>query len=147
MMKLCPDVFPKYMGQPGPQLSPLSDVNGPSSNRNSAVCAESVTPSTERGELHHGTLGGTDVPLRYTTPPRWAKQVSGQPTDLLNDHAHLEKKAAVNALELIQRRPHHLGAELAANWVAKLTTIAREEVDHLAIVTRVLAKCGGSLSN
>ena len=43
----------KYMGQPGPRLSPLSDVNGPSSNRNSAVCAESVTPSTERGELQY----------------------------------------------------------------------------------------------
>ena len=56
MMKLCPDVFPKYMGQPGPQLSPLSDVNGPSSNRNSAVCAESVTPSTERGELQGATF-------------------------------------------------------------------------------------------
>ena len=67
MMKLCPDVFPKYMGQPGPQLSPLSDVNGPSSNRNSAVCAESVTPSTERGELQAATKALSSISLGNIT--------------------------------------------------------------------------------
>src|SRR5256885_17052092 len=83
------------------------------------------------------------LPLRYTTPPRWAQRVLEQRLELLNDHAHLEKKAATNALELLNRWPEPNPPE---NWVAAMTAIARDEVEHLAIVSRLLARRGGRLT-
>ncbi len=84
-----------------------------------------------------------DLPLKWDTPPRWAVQVLTQPLALLNDHAHLEKKAATNALVLLNRWPEPNPPE---NWVKAMTTIARDEVEHLAIVTRLLARRGGRLT-
>jgi len=63
--------------------------------------------------------------------------------ELLNDHAHLEKKAGANALELVNRWPEPNPPE---NWVASMTAISRDEVEHLSIVTRILARRGGRLS-
>ncbi|HWB53390.1 MAG TPA: tRNA-(ms[2]io[6]A)-hydroxylase [Tepidisphaeraceae bacterium] len=85
----------------------------------------------------------TDLPLRYQTSASWAQVVLRQPLELLNDHAHLEKKAASNALELLNRWPEPRPPE---NWVAAMTAIARDEVDHLAIVCRLLARRGGKLT-
>lgn len=84
-----------------------------------------------------------DLPLKYQTPARWAAQVLREPLDLLNDHAHLEKKAAANALELLNRWPEPNPPE---NWVAAMTAIARDEVEHLATVSRLLARRGGRLT-
>jgi tRNA-(ms[2]io[6]A)-hydroxylase len=84
-----------------------------------------------------------DLPLRYATPPQWAARVLQQPLELLNDHAHLEKKAAANALELLNRWPEPAPPE---NWVATMTAVARDEVEPLATVTRLLARRGGRLS-
>src|SRR5688572_14560921 len=84
-----------------------------------------------------------DLPLRYPTPPAWARAVLARPLDLLNDHAHLEKKAAANALELLNRWPEPAPPE---NWVAAMTAIARDEVEHLATVCRLLARRGGRLT-
>ena len=84
-----------------------------------------------------------DLPLKWKTPARWAKQVLEQPLALLNDHAHLEKKAATNALVLLNRWPAPAPPE---NWVQAMTSIARDEVEHLAIVTRLLARRGGRLT-
>src|SRR5437762_12197582 len=81
-----------------------------------------------------------DLPLRYKTPLSWAHGVLRQPLELLNDHAHLEKKAAANALELLNRWPEPRPPE---NWVAAMTAVARDEVEHLAIVCRLLARRGG----
>lgn len=106
------------------------------------------------------------MPLRWATPPRWARQVLREPVALLNDHAHLEKKAALNALELLHRWPSILvappppemppavppeshpevHADWPSRWVATLMGIARDEVEHLATVTRLLARRGGHLS-
>jgi tRNA-(ms[2]io[6]A)-hydroxylase len=83
------------------------------------------------------------LPLRFTTPHHWASAVLGSPLALLNDHAHLEKKAASNALELLNRWPEPRPPE---NWVTAMTAVARDEVEHLAIVTRLLARRGGRLS-
>ena len=83
------------------------------------------------------------LPLRYDTPKEWAAEVLLHPLDLLNDHAHLEKKAAANALELLNRWPEPSPPE---NWVAAMTAIARDEVEHLAVVTRLLARRGGRLA-
>jgi len=84
-----------------------------------------------------------DLPLRYATPADWAESVLQRPLELLNDHAHLEKKAAVNALELLNRWPEPNPPE---NWVQAMTAIARDEVEHLAVVSRLLARRGGKLT-
>ncbi len=82
------------------------------------------------------------LPLRWWTPIRWARQVLAEPLVLLNDHAWLEKKAAANALELLNRWPE---PNPPVNWVTAMTAIARDEVEHLAVVTRLLARRGGRL--
>jgi tRNA-(ms[2]io[6]A)-hydroxylase len=84
-----------------------------------------------------------DLPLRYVTPSAWAARALGDPLALLNDHAHLEKKAATNALELLNRFPE---PNPPVNWVTAMTAVARDEVEHLAVVTRLLARRGGKLS-
>ena len=85
----------------------------------------------------------TQLPLRYRTPLAWAAAALRQPLELLNDHAHLEKKAAANALELLNRWPEPSPPE---NWVAAMTAVARDEVEHLATVCRILARRGGRLT-
>ncbi len=82
--------------------------------------------------------------MRYRTPAAWAAMVLRDPLALLSDHAHLEKKAAANALELLNRWPEP--ATLDGPWVAAMTAIARDEVEHLARVTRLLIRRGGKLS-
>jgi tRNA-(ms[2]io[6]A)-hydroxylase len=84
-----------------------------------------------------------ELPLRYVTPITWAASVRSKPLELLNDHAHLEKKAATNALELLNRWPEPSPPE---NWVTAMTAVARDEVEHLAIVSRLLARRGGKLT-
>jgi len=83
------------------------------------------------------------LPLRYVTPPAWAAVALARPLELLNDHAHLEKKAATNALELLNRWPEPRAPE---NWVTAMTAVARDEVEHLATVSRLLARRGGRLT-
>src|SRR5260221_2042939 len=84
-----------------------------------------------------------DLPLRYATPAQWATDVLAEPLALLNDHAHLEKKAAANALEMINRWPEPSPPE---NWVAAMAAVARDEIEHLAVVARLLARRGGQLT-
>jgi tRNA-(ms[2]io[6]A)-hydroxylase len=84
-----------------------------------------------------------DLPLRHATSPAWADAVLEKPLDLLNDHAHLEKKAATNALELLNRWPEPSPPE---NWVIAMTAVSRDEVEHLAVVCRILARRGGRLT-
>jgi tRNA 2-(methylsulfanyl)-N6-isopentenyladenosine37 hydroxylase len=84
-----------------------------------------------------------DLPLRYKTPASWARSVLAKPLELLNDHAHLEKKAATNALELLNRWPEPSPPE---NWVTAMTAVSRDEVEHLAVVCRLLARRGGRLT-
>src|SRR5436305_12925375 len=88
-------------------------------------------------------LPDADLPLRYQTPAEWAARVLQSPLELLNDHAHLEKKAATNALELLNRLPEPNPPE---NWVAAMTAISKDEVEHLSTVTRLLARRGGRLT-
>ena len=88
-------------------------------------------------------MADPDLPLRYSTPGQWAQKAMSDPLALLNDHAHLEKKAATNALELLNRWPEPNPPE---NWVTAMTAVARDEVEHLAVVTRLLARRGGKLT-
>lgn len=89
------------------------------------------------------TVLDADLPLHLVTPLAWAECVLEDPLTLLNDHAHLERKAAGNALELMHRWPD---PDPPDHWVKAMTSIARDEVEHLAIVTRLLARRGGTLT-
>src|SRR5690606_2419966 len=80
--------------------------------------------------------------LRWATPVGWAEQVLADEHALLADHAHLERAAAANAMSLVRRWPEGTDPD---RWVARLTGIARDEVEHLALVSRTLAERGGRL--
>ncbi|MCI0641532.1 MAG: DUF2202 domain-containing protein [Gemmataceae bacterium] len=82
-------------------------------------------------------------PLLSRTPDAWAEGVLREPLALLNDHAYLEKKAAANALELLNRWPEPKCPKL---WIKTLAGIARDETTHLALVCRLLEKRGGQLA-
>jgi tRNA 2-(methylsulfanyl)-N6-isopentenyladenosine37 hydroxylase len=84
-----------------------------------------------------------DLPLVVKTPKSWAKQALEQPMALLNDHAHLEKKAAANALELLNRWPEPNPPE---EWVTQMTAVASDEVEHLRVVCRIIARRGAKLT-
>lgn len=88
-------------------------------------------------------MGDAELPLRAKTPARWAEEAMLQPMALLNDHAHLEKKAATNALELLNRWPEPNPPE---EWVAQMTAVASDEVEHLRVVCRIIARRGAKLS-
>jgi tRNA-(ms[2]io[6]A)-hydroxylase len=81
------------------------------------------------------------LPLLLPTPIEWGRAVLVEPISLLIDHAFLEKKAATNALELLTRWPN----DWMDGWVEAMTGIARDEVSHLAQVTRMLLSRGGRL--
>jgi len=82
------------------------------------------------------------LPLRYSTPDSWAERALADPLSLLSDHAYLEKKAASNALELLNRWPEPLCPD---DWVVTLAAIARDETAHLYSVVRLLSQRGGKL--
>ncbi len=71
----------------------------------------------------------------------WAQDVLADPVALLADHAFLEKKAALNAIQLLERWPK----EWLPGWVETMTSVARDEAAHLAQVTRLLIRRGGRL--
>ena len=81
------------------------------------------------------------LPLLSTTPLAWGRAVLADPVPLLIDHAFLEKKAALNAMELLTRWPN----EWVEGWVETMTSVARDEAAHLAQVTRLLVKRGGRM--
>jgi tRNA 2-(methylsulfanyl)-N6-isopentenyladenosine37 hydroxylase len=82
------------------------------------------------------------IPLVSRTPEAWAELVLRDPLALLNDHAYLEKKAATNALELLNRWPEPSCPE---EWTITLAAIASDEASHLNAVVRILVDRGGRL--
>ncbi len=83
-----------------------------------------------------------DLPLLSRTPEGWAAAVLREPLALLSDHAYLEKKAAANALELLNRWP---GPEPPDDWTRTLAAITSDEANHLSGVVRLLKERGGRL--
>jgi tRNA-(ms[2]io[6]A)-hydroxylase len=81
------------------------------------------------------------LPLHSRTPAEWGQDVLADPIALLADHAFLEKKAALNAIQLLERWPK----EWLPGWVETMTSVARDEAAHLAQVTRLLIRRGGQL--
>lgn len=85
----------------------------------------------------------TDLPLTVATPLEWANKVLADPIALLNDHAHLEKKAANNAMDMLNRWPTN---PPPASWVANMIHVAKDEVEHLHVVNKLLERRGGAMS-
>ncbi len=81
-------------------------------------------------------------PLLCETPLQWAESATSDLPALLNDHAYLEKKAATNALELLNRWPE---PSHPREWTTTLASIASDETSHLAAVLRILTERGGRL--
>jgi tRNA-(ms[2]io[6]A)-hydroxylase len=81
------------------------------------------------------------LPLHSQTPVEWGHSVLADPINLLIDHAFLEKKAAINAMELLTRWP----TDWIDGWVETMTSVARDEAAHLSQVTRILTRRGGRL--
>jgi tRNA-(ms[2]io[6]A)-hydroxylase len=82
-----------------------------------------------------------ELPLHSFTPIEWGRAVLADPVRLLIDHAFLEKKAATNALELLTRWPN----DWLEGWVETMTSVARDEVAHLAQAVRILTGRGERL--
>lgn len=85
----------------------------------------------------------TPIPLLTRTPDAWATEALADVPAFLGDHAHLERKAASNALALFQRFPDDLPDPI--RWTRALSDIARDETRHLGQVLRLLAARGGIL--
>lgn len=83
------------------------------------------------------------LPLKFKTPDIWASQVLADPLALLSDHLYLEKKAASNALQLLNRWPD--SDQQPLEWAMMLSTVAKDETQHLHMVARLLKKRGGKL--
>lgn len=83
------------------------------------------------------------LPLRWFTPDSWADSALQDLCLLLDDHAHLERKAATNAMDLLNRWPQ---PSPPLGWVSTLASIARDETDHLFKVSKLLAQRGRQLS-
>jgi tRNA 2-(methylsulfanyl)-N6-isopentenyladenosine37 hydroxylase len=77
--------------------------------------------------------------LRTPTSPGWLKGALAHMDAVLVDHAHCEKKAAANALSLLQAYPDVEGLP------AQMARLAREEAGHLARVLGWLERRGLAL--
>ncbi len=82
------------------------------------------------------------LPLRYQTPGTWGPSALSDLRLLLSDHAYLERKAASNALELLNRWPSPFHPD---TWESTLSNIARDEAAHLNAVVRHIRKRGWKL--
>ncbi|HSP79747.1 MAG TPA: tRNA-(ms[2]io[6]A)-hydroxylase [Myxococcaceae bacterium] len=92
-------------------------------------------PTTERRPLS----GAGPVILRVPSDSRWLPLALERFDEVLVDHAHCEKKAAANALSLLQSYPDLPGLP------AQMARLAREESAHLARVLDLMAARGLTL--
>ena len=92
-------------------------------------------PTPERRPLS----GAGPVILRVPSDPRWLPLALERFDEVLVDHAHCEKKAAANALSLLQVYPELPGLP------AQMARLAREESAHLARVLDLMAARGLTL--
>ena len=77
--------------------------------------------------------------LRTETPAAWADAALADPAALLSDHAHCEKKAALNALNL------SLTFAAAPRASVLLARLAEEELNHFRRVLEALQSFGWPL--
>lgn len=74
--------------------------------------------------------------LQSQTEHAWLQRAIAHTDEVLIDHAHCERKAASNALNLLGRFPDH--PELQEPMLA----LAREELEHFALVLDLLRQRG-----
>lgn len=79
------------------------------------------------------------IELKEPTSPRWLPLALSRFDEVLVDHAHCEKKAAANALSLLQAYPEIPGLP------AQMARLAREESAHLAKVLQIMESRGLTL--
>ncbi|MBL8956041.1 MAG: tRNA-(ms[2]io[6]A)-hydroxylase [Myxococcaceae bacterium] len=77
--------------------------------------------------------------LKSSTSPKWLPHALEHFDEVLIDHAHCEKKAAANALSLLQVYPDVPGLP------AQMARLAREESAHLAKVLSLMEERGLTL--
>ncbi len=77
--------------------------------------------------------------LKSVTDARWLPHALAHFDEVLIDHAHCEKKAAANALSLLQAHPEVPGLP------AQMARLAREEASHLAKVLQLMEGRGLTL--
>lgn len=73
------------------------------------------------------------------TDPRWVNIVEKNIAEILTDHAWCEQKAASSAISIIVRFPEH------SELVEEMTALAREEMEHFALVHQKLRERGLAL--
>ena len=76
------------------------------------------------------------ITLTQATDPAWLTLALAHFDEVLIDHAHCEKKAAANALSLLQAYPEVPGLP------AQMARLAREEAAHLARVLQIMEARG-----
>jgi tRNA-(ms[2]io[6]A)-hydroxylase len=72
----------------------------------------------------------------FSTPISWAETALSDLESLLNDHLHLERKAAQNAIELLPRWPYDAPPP---RWTEVLTSVALDEVSHYRQVAKIMS--------
>lgn len=77
-----------------------------------------------------------EIKLRVATDASWLPKALERFDEVLIDHAHCEKKAAANALSLLQAYPEVPGLP------ALMARLAREEAAHLAKVLQLMEERG-----
>ncbi len=77
--------------------------------------------------------------LKLPTDPRWVNIVEKNIDQILIDHAWCEQKAATMAITLITRFPEY------PDMVKEFTALAREEMEHFAMVHEKLTERGFKL--
>jgi tRNA 2-(methylsulfanyl)-N6-isopentenyladenosine37 hydroxylase len=78
--------------------------------------------------------------LQVPTSPGWAAVAVADLPATMSDHAHAEKKAALNALSLLSREPQR------TDLARRMTRLAQEELSHLDLVLRHLRDRGWALA-
>ena len=76
------------------------------------------------------------IALRRATDPTWLPLAVQRFDEVLVDHAHCEKKAAANALSLLQHYPE------VPRLPQQMAGLAREEASHLARVLSLMERRG-----
>jgi len=77
--------------------------------------------------------------LKITSQPSWVENARNDLDRVLLDHAHCEKKAAVNAMALVSRYP---GCD---TLVREMIALAKEEMEHFGMVYDIIRERGGTL--
>jgi len=77
--------------------------------------------------------------LKVPSQESWIEAAGNDLDNVLLDHAHCEKKAAVNAMALVSRYPER------ETLVREMIALAREEMEHFAMVYEFIKRRGGEL--